>query len=388
MAESIRSLTIKLGYDVDTTGANMLKSSFSNLQKSLNRLSSNYERSINKMGKANRRFVVTAGDLVNAVKKIASVGKAVFTAFADIQQARVTLAFRTSKEEADKLIKRIAAITQATGGYVSQIDALNAVSFGGNITGQMDFFINNLEKIIKLSKVSNVDFKEASAAIAQFITTGQGLDRLVEFKIISAAQKEAFEVSGAAKLIGQQGIRARTAQAQEFLDIGAPRVELFFKEFQKTGGAAIDQLKTSVEDTNILVGEVLNPAIVELVTGLKDSTNNFKNALKKNSSFVDAWTASFNSEAARSIIKLFGGVTGDQVQQNSVNPITNNRQQTNQQTNVTDQSTTVINVNGAGDPEKVAKKVMDETNKKVIQNSLRRTIPQALNTTIIPAESP
>jgi hypothetical protein len=386
MAESIRTLTIKLGYDVDTTGANILKSSFVNLQKSLDRLSTNYEKSIGNMGKANRRFVITAGDLANGIKKIFDVGKKVFVAFADIQQARVTLAFRTSQEEADNLIKRVGEITKATGGYVSQLDALNAVSFGGNMTGQMSFFIDNLDKIIKLSKVAGTDFKETSDAIANFITTGQGLDRLVEFKVITAAEREAIELSGMAGIIGKEGITARTGRAERFLEVGAPRVEKSFLEFQKTGGAALDQLNTSAENLNIVVGQKLNPVVTDVV---KDMTR-FLNSVKKGTLISDrlAETGEQFDKDLNKVKSFFGVGKKNGVDKSVTSQITNRNSQTSQQTSITDQSTTVINVNGAGDPEKVAKKVMEENNRKVIQSSLRKTTPQSLNTSIIPAESP
>lgn len=383
MAESIRSLVATLGYEVDTTGADRFNSSFNKLNSSINRLGGNYSKSVDKMKATNSRFVVTAGDLVNAIGKVASAGKEVFLAFADIQQARVTLAFRTSREEADSLINRVGEVTKATGGVVSQLDALNAITFGGNITDQMDFFINNLDKIIKLSKVAGKDFKETSDAIAQFIATGQGLDRLVELEVITARQKEALEVSGTAETLGKQGISARAAQAQVFLERGAPRVEEFFKEFQKTGGAAVDQLRTAIEDTNIIIGEKLNPAVTKLATGLKDSTNNFREALEKNGSFIDAWTASFNSDAAKAVIKLFGGVTGKEgggIEEGKGvlgGTITNS-----QVNNIT------INANGAN-AEDVAAKTRSEIAKmaeRINQNNSRKKIPKSINANIQTAQ--
>lgn len=375
MAESIRRLTVSLGYDIDMTGANTFKSSLGNLSKALDRLSDNYDKSIKKMGSSNKRFVITAGDVVNAIKKVARQGKKVFLAFADIQQARVSLAFKTSQKEADVFIKKIADITKATGGYVSQIDALNAVTFGGNITDDTEFFVRNLDKIIKLSKVANKDFKETSAAIAQFIATGSGLDQLVDLRIISASEKDRIERTKTAGLLTKQGISARAVQAQGFLTAGSPRADTFFKEYQKTGGASIDQMATSAENFNIAIGERLNPAITYAANGIKTYTDRLDKVLKKEG---------FSKE-------FFGNVLGDPEDKDArkffgtsydfffKNPPANKQgiRSSAGQSTVTDNSVTNITVNGVGDAESVANKVIAKKAKKIIDNSVMRTPAQS-----------
>lgn len=400
MAESIRSLIVKLGYDVDTTGATIFRSSFDSVKKSLSGLGKTYDKSLKQMAKSNNMFVVTAGDVVNAVKRVASIGKDIFFKFADIQQARVTLAFRTSQKEADNLIKKVGEITKATGGYVSQLDALNAVSFGGNITGQTEFFITNLDKIIKLSKVAGKDFNDTSDAIARFIETGTGLDQLVEFKIITAGQKEALEKSGASGLIGQQGIQARTAQAQQFLTAGAPRVDQFFKGFQKTGGAAIDQLSTSAENFAITVGKELNPAVTEFVGNVKKATDDINEVAKKQGLFSKEFFGTLfggtkdDPETRKRLGVSYDYFFGEKNKTEPVKKIESKKEESTRSTNnirnstqnnsqvVNDNSVTNINVNGTGNPEEVANKVMAKQAKRVIENNVRRTVPQSLNTSI------
>lgn len=375
MAETIRSLVVKLGYDVDTTGADLFKARFNSLDDYLkkNTSLSGFEKGFKK------KFQGVTGRISSFAKKallglgaVIAAGTAaavkVFTGFSDIQQARLTLAFRTSKEEADSLIGRIAKITKETGGYVTQLDALNAVSFGGNITDNMDFFIDNLDKIIKLSKVAGVDFKEASDAIARFIESGSGLEDLVRLEVISASQKEALEKSGTAGQIGKQGIRARTAQAQVFLSEGAPRVNEFFKEFEKTGGATIDKIKTSGEELVVTIGEKLNPKINEAGKALDGFIGRLKKGIGEDKGFIDTIKSAFGNEQTSPIKQLPGGNISNSSQSIQDNSVTNN----------------TINVNGAQNPTEAAAEIERRIAKKVITNQQRRIVPQSLNTTIQP----
>jgi len=400
MAESIRSLTVKLGYDVDTTGADIFKARFKTLAADAKRTADILERAFKpktkgkvtkgpleqRIDRLNRKIKIFkrnlarsfkidkgiqkdlkfAGDKLKAgfdnLKVIALAGAAaiaaasvkVFTNFADIQQAKLTLAFRTSESQASSFIEKIGKITKETGGLVTQLDAINAVSFGGNITDQTQFFVDNLSKIIKLSKVAGIDFREASDAIARFIETGSGLDDLVKFEIISATQKEAIVKSKSQGAIGAQGIASRTSQVGGFLREGAPRVDTFFEKFTKTGNATIDKLKANAEELTVLVGEKLNPSVNSYVTTIINGISLLRKAI--NTSSFDPLTGG---------PKLVGP-TGSGSGSDGNNSNTFN-----------------INVKADGN-EDISNKVVKEIKKMgrgIIINQSRRAVPQSLNTT-------
>ncbi len=376
MAESIRSLTVKLGYDIDTTGANIFRSNFNELQKSLRKganlsgFAKNFNARFNEAGKSIRGNAkrVLAGIAIAIAAGVAAATK-VFTGFATIEQARVSLQFRAG-DKFDELIKKIDKTREATGNVVSELDALNAFNLGADVIGDFDFLANNFGTVIKLAKVLGKDVGEVQQAFANFISTGSNLQELVKFGFFSPEQIEALKKAGTD--FSQQGLETRKALLGAKIAEGAPKLDIAFEDFSRKSRATIDRLGAAAENLTTVVGEKLAPAINETATGLANSMTRAKETLDKGGGLFGAWLESFQSDSARKFINLFKDtpliLSGNQQGGNVVN----------------DNSVTNINVHGAGDPEAVARNVESKIAKKVINSSVRRTTPQSLNTTIQP----
>lgn len=421
--ETIRSIVVKLGYEVDTTGSDIFKSRFESFQKALEQIAENtrkslkpkkmfpigpLEKRVRLMGKRLRRqirkslrispanFKKLESDLkfistvvkkgFDKAKTVAiaggvalagalAAGAKVFTGFATVEQARGSLEFRAG-DQFDEILKKIDEVRGMKGikGLISELDTLNAINLGADIIGDLDFIVGNFETVVKLAKVLGKDVGEVQQAFSTFIATGTNLQELVKFGFFTPEQIDAL--SKASTDFSQQGLETRKQLLSGKIEEAKPRLDENFEKFTKRSQATIDRLGVATEDTIKIIGEKLNPAINKIVNGLTISVDKYREELKKSGSFIDAYTKSFNSDIAKKFISFFGGVTSDN----------------GPSTNVQDNSTTTVNINGSNlSKEEMAEAVrtgIAKDAKKVIQSSARKNVPQALNTTIIPNVSP
>lgn len=400
--ETIRSLIVKLEYDVDSTGADRFKSSFKQLSDSINRLASNVEKNLSpkklvKIGPLERRvrllgkrfkkslrqalrlspsqFKALESDLKfigKNVKKafdkakvaalagaaaLAAVVTKSFKGFANVEQARLALEFRVG-DGFEEVLERINKVRESTGNVVSELEALNALNLGVDIAGDLDGLIDNFDDVIKLSKILGKDVGEVQQAFATFITTGSNLQELVKFGFFTPEQIEALQKQGTD--LGAQGISARRTQLQAKIQERQPEIQEKFNRFLSLSNATLDRLGTSAEDASKAIGERLNPAINEAAKTLTGAFDDIRRRLEKGESLFDALTAP-------------GGAK-------------NKEGTTNQNQNISNVTNITNNVSGVSDPEQAAAEVERKLAKKINQNTQRRTVPQSLNTTIQPAQ--
>lgn len=451
MPESIRSLTVKLGYDIDTTGADIFRTRFNSLKAFLQKSAGSLKGRISLrdlFGKTNlsglekdfnTRFTKASNRMASHVKKAMLVVAAavaagvaaatkIFTKFAGIEQARGALEFRAG-DEFDEFIKKIDKIRGKEGikGLVSELDALNALNLGADIIGDFDFLADNFETVVKLSKVLGKDVGEVQQAFANFVATGSNLQELVKFGFFTPEQLDALKK--ASTDFSQQGLETRKALLGTKIEEGAPRLEESFQKFTERSQANIDRLGVAAEDATVALGTNFAPSINEILKDLTDSARRFGEALNQDRGFLNAFLDSFQSTTARSIIRFFGGdlpETEDEkrirleketkkegeefeaLQPNTPTPLVQNIIDAlsgktkpvqnlpfsltapfkNQSGAITDNSTNTFNINGVDkDKAEIAREVESTIAKKVIQSSIRREIPQALNTTVKPATS-
>lgn len=405
MAESIRSLTVKLGYDVDTTGADIFKARFKSLTSSLQSISKSLQRQLApkkliKIGPLERRIklfgtrfrramrkalrlspkqfsnlekdLAFLGKKVKAgfdrIKVIALAGAAaiaaatfkIFTGFADIEQARLSLEFRAG-DRFDEVSEKLKKIREETGGVVSELDALNAFNLGADIIGDFDFLADNFGTVIKLAKVLGKDVGEVQQAFANFIATGSNLQELVKFGFFTPQQIDALRK--ASTDFSQQGLETRKALLGVKIAEGAPRLQEKFNKFLDLSNASIDKFKTTVEDTTVIIGEKLNPAINDWFRGMTSMTELIKQSIKE---------GSFNPiiEANKTAGQLGRPTTGP-----------------NALSNINNETTININVNGAENPKVTAEEVIKAQSKAINENNIRKLIPQSLNTNVTPQRS-
>jgi hypothetical protein len=400
MAESIRSLTVKLGYDIDTTGADIFKARFKRvaddtkriadrldkafqpkpakraikgpLEKRLDRLNkkiNTFKQNLKKAFKIDKGIENDLKLVANKVKAgfdkikvvalagaaaVAAAGAKVFTGFADIEQARVALEFRAG-DDFEQLSNRINKVREETGGVVSELDALNAFNLGADVIGDFDFLADNFGTVIKLAKVLGKDVGEVQQAFATFIASGSNLQELVKFGFFTPEQIDALKK--ASTDFSQQGLETRKTLLGAKISEGAPRLQESFNDFLTKSNATLDRLTTNLEDTTVIVGKKLNPVINDFVGRLDQITTKIKTAV---TGLEPGQRFTVPTGASRA------GVGAPTLQDNSTT--TNN-----------------ITVNGAGDPELVAAEVEKKMSRKIIQNSIRKEIPQSLNTTVQPA---
>jgi hypothetical protein len=372
------------------------------------------------------KFKAATGRMASVAKKALAVvavaiaagvaaATKIFTGFATIEGARGVIEFRVGEDNIEDTLKRIDDIREKTGNLVSELDALNAINIGANMTGDIDFVIDNFETVIKLSKVLGKDVDEVQRAFSTFIKTGANLDELVAFEFFKVEEIDALKK--ASTDFSQQGLETRKSLLSGKISKGEEKLDVNFAKVLKRSQATLDRLSTVTEDTVVVLGEKLNPGInkaAQEITGVIDkfkkdieSGESVGEALLKFVKFVSGFSGELDFDEAGNIIKkkdekekddkgffgikqgflrnIFGdpnaGLLGAAVgstKQSQVNT-------TNKQGDTTNNTT--FNITEAKNPEETARAVESKMASRIIKNSQRRETPQALNTTVQPAVS-
>lgn len=375
MGDSIRSLTVKLGYDVDTTGANIFKGSFKNLKRELNRAAgtggfekaflANLARSGERIKKRSSR--IFAGIAVAIAVAFAAATKA-FTGFATKEQAEISLERRVGKTGLEKAKESAEATQKATGKIVKDVELLNAIAQGFDLTGDLDFILKILPVAVKESKILG---KSLSETMAILVGAAKGnLEAAIPLGFSTAQLEQAKERAG---VKGKDfGLETGKALVLDLISrTETQRAETFLR-FTKGANAALDKVKVSANEVSNALGERLAPTVNNVVTGMDQSLTRLKDTLDKGGSVTDAWLNSFQSDAARSFINLFRDKPLNQLSQNA-----------NGNNNKTENNITII-VNESKDAKATAEEVMRKQNEAVINSSMGKTETQSLETSIQP----
>lgn len=390
--ESVRSLLVELGYDVDTTGADRFKSSFKRLETSLAGISRRMEKKLNfsfisknikkELNKA--KIAVAAG-----IAGLVAISTKIFKGFANIESARLALKFNVGAKETDEFLAKLEKIRLKTGEVVTELELVQAVTLGGNITDDTRFFVENAEKLIKLGKASTKGAGKTIDAIARFIATGGNLDELVELKIIGALQKQAIVAQSAP--IGALGIQERTKQARVFIGESSARVDPIFAEFLKTNQATLDRLSARTESAVSALGEKFSGDINKAIVVMSDSVDAFTKEIKTGGGVLKALEEGSATDVGKAFFRLLrtGSISESGTAPEIQNGAIRNRTERPGNAPVIDQKinqTVSISVNGTGlDNEAIGNVVVNklkEQNRNLQQVEARKRVSRATNTTI------
>ncbi len=365
--ETIRSLIAKLGYDVDTTGAKRFEKSFDDLTTSVkdgakdlkgvdfSAFLKNYNKQIKDGLKPLKsslklQFLSLGKDMA---KFAADSVKKIFTSFATVEQARGTLEFNVGSEGLEKVNTALNSLPESIKNVTSELNVLKALIPAVDQVSDLSFFTNNLETIIKLSKVSGKSIEESIGIFSDFIQTGSNLDDLAKFNIISPEELKQFRQTGSGAQLGKASQEFR----QQFLVERQGRMQekttMFFQKWSTTSTATLDKFDAAGTKLTNTIGEVITPSLNGLADVFLDATDFIKDSVGlKDSNLVTSG--------------------GNNVSNKSNNVVNNN---------------ITVNANNAGNPQEVAeevRKVMRTEATKIIKNSTATTVPQGLNTNVIP----
>jgi len=395
--ESIRSLIAELGFEVDTTQADLFNKKFRDLTVNVNQFAGNYERGLSRIKKSNSGFVTTAGDVANGIKTIGRAASNVFRGFAGVEQARGALEFRakTANKDFQEILSSVEKIRKETGGVVSELDSLNALNVGADLTGNFDFLIDNFSDVIKLAKILGKDVGDVQRTFAEFVATGSNLQELVKFGFFRREQLEALEKAGTS--LTPLGQRTRVTVLEGLVERRRPDIEEGFSKFLTKSNATIDRFTASAEEATKVIGEKLNPAINKAAETLSKSTDNFTKEFKKTGDFLKSLEEGSETELGKSIFRglqnakdflSFGDSSGGSTSNISNVRTVNNRQQNiggNTNQNVVNQTNNITIQGNNGGADETAKSVRDELGKQIRAaqvNEIRRSAPNTLNSQV------
>ncbi len=301
--ESIRSLLATLGFEVDTTGADQFEARFKKLESSVREVSkriSAFDPKFKKNRAPNRarklgekikksffkglrvkpggfdRFtrsiksgisksfrVARIAAVAGAAAIAATIGKGLFK-FTDVESAKASLRFQAENLEIDfdKILEQLEKVKENTKGVVDELDILQALNVGFQLTNNMEDVAENMEQVIKFSKVLNKDVAEVQQLISSFVTTG-ATTGLRQMGFYTQQELEAIKRSGTGFETLSES--ARTKIINEKLAEQISRLEAAFKKYEGTNAAFIAKSKTIVGEGLITLGGEITTKVREVI---------------------------------------------------------------------------------------------------------------------------
>lgn len=295
--ESVRSLLATLGFEVDNTAADQFEARFKKLEstvrtiaKRIDAIKPKFDKKRGKkagfsFGKALKKAIVGGFESVKfkpgkqitkslkaglkkafkAAKVIAIAGAAALAAaagkgllrFTDIESAEAALTFKAEKKGVDflEIKKQLDAVRKSTGDVVDELEVLQALDIGFELTGDFKGVADNMGDVIKFSRVLNKDLAEVQTQFSTFIKTGGNLDELKKFGFFDQKQIEALKRSGTG--FGPLAEETRARQLSELIAAEVPRLEKAFNRYNKSNAAFIDKSTTLLQEKTAEFGEDL-----------------------------------------------------------------------------------------------------------------------------------
>lgn len=403
--ESVRSLLATLGFELDSTKADQFEARFKKLESTIgtiakridsfkpkfdgpggakkgkkfgNRIKKAFLKALKLdkglpgftkslragLGKAFKFARIAA--IAGAAAIVATVGKGLLK-FTDVQGAKFALRFQAENlgVDFDKILEKLKDVREETGNVVDELDTLQALNVGFQLTGNFENVAENMASVIKFASVLNKDLSEVQQTFSEFVLTGGNLADLKKFGFFDQAQIEALKKAGTG--FGPIAERERTRLLDVKIAEQIDRLNKAFKEFGGTNAAFIAKMKVLASEGLVKVGKGVTRDLRKAAEFLGITTETPREIINTIQVPISKEQALQAREAGLQRRKEF--------LDRPTEPSTTNKTNTVNQTNTINQNNT-ININGA-DTEKV-RKVVGEVIKDAAQIELRKTPDKAL----------
>ncbi len=275
MGESIRSLVVKLGFDVDTTGAGRFRSSLKDVKKalddfktgkiSLKEFEKAFNKEFDKTGKSMKKRVkrVMLGVAAAVSAGIAMATKA-FTGFATVEQARIALGSLAGEDKLKQTLDTLKKMPAELKKVTTEADLLEAVFKGYELTGDLDFILEILPFAIEKSKILGRSLSDVMGILTgavrgdlkSAVSLGFSSAQLEQQKQFSGVQGKDYGIP-----VGQQIVRGLIAGV-------SAKTSDDFEKYTKSSVGSIDGLKAALVNAVNVSGEKNSEWLKKVVSGL------------------------------------------------------------------------------------------------------------------------